>query len=134
MLAYYLFGISLIILFLVFRSYLDLSLPISLLFSALLGSLISGLSEFWYRWFLGLGGVTDLLIIVALGILVVLLLDINGFFSQGIKKIDASIGNSYLKNLLKSFILLIPGMITGSFLVSGMIIKNNITENWLICE
>lgn len=123
---YYLFGIIAIAVYIVAKYLFKLSPQISLLTAALLGSLFAGLPEFWYRWFFAFGGVTDILLTVSLGILIVILLNKLQFFSTSINKINENVANRYLNILFKTIIFAIPGMISGSFIVTGMVLRSSL--------
>lgn len=123
---YYLYGIASIAIFIIAKYLLKLTLQISLLIAVLLGSLIAGLPEFGYRWVFAFGGVTDLILKVSLGILIVIFLNKIHFFSTSISRINENISNQYLNAFLKTIIFAIPGMLSGSFIVTGIIFRSSL--------
>lgn len=97
---------------------------LALLLGGALAFLLSGVEEPFHRMFFALGSVTDLLLRMALGALVVEFLRSRGLLYQSMSLIQTRIKSSYLRRLLLAVVLAFPGLLSGSFYMGHRVAKN----------
>lgn len=120
----YVFPVAVLILFLLGRWFIKLPGGLALLLAGALAYILAGGPEPLYRYVLALGSVTNLLILMALGALVVECLHRRGILSRLVSWGNRHIPIPYVRHLFFALVAALPGMLSGSFFMSRRVTKD----------
>lgn len=126
----YLFALAIIIVTIVTKVIFKWQGSLGILLGTTIAYLLLRGPEPYYRIFFALGSVTDLIIRIALGALIVELLKKGGVLKAILFLIESKIKIKYLQALCIAFLAGLPSLISGSFLVGMTALK----ELWPLQE